>query len=407
MGRTPLRAFTAFAAVCALSVAGCGGSDDDNAGSGGSGASSNGELSATVGVIGPKTGPAPQFYETNTVGAQLAAADAEKQYGVKIKLVNADDQGTPEGASRAVQEQLNGGNVDALLASPQSGQALQTADVLQRSRIPWFINAQSPQIINYKIKPNWAFRTAYNSSELSDVLGPFVFSGNAKVGLVHSADGFGQSEAEALQATAKKQGKTLAAVEPLQPGASDYTAAVRRLKQAGVTRVYMSITSGSDTATVTKAMVQEDFEPDFKITNATILADFGELARPAQWKNLVFIDPRDLVDGAAKSLNADFKAKTGKEPPLPTNVYTSYMAINAYAQAVKAAGSTDKAAVRDALEKLPSIDVRGDKIANPFTADSHDAYHAATPKDWFIFGFDDKGEITKRGTVAEEIESGS
>lgn len=386
-------------AIAAMALTACGGGGDDAERS-----SADGGPVVRIGLVGPETGPAPQFYTDLVRPAEMAVAELADEYGVTVELVTVDDQGTPDGASRAVQRVLNQENVDAIIGLPLSGSALQVAEVIQRTGRPWFTPALSPDIINADLDPNWAFRSNYNAADLATVVDSLLFADDATVGVVHSADAYGQSSADGVEAVAEANGHEVAAVEAIQPGTTDFSAGIRRLKNAGVDSVFLAITAGADTATVMKAVVQEGLAPQRVVTNATILADFQELADPAQWENLVFVDTRDLSGENWAGVTADYEAEYGEEPIVPTNTHSVWAAVDAYLRAVAEVGDgQDYDAVRQAIEGLDEVSVRDDVFATPFSATDHELYSAEDPDAWIVFGFDEAGELESRGTLADLV----
>lgn len=386
-------ALAAALATTVVAVSACGGSSSE-------GASSDGTV--RIGIVGPETGAAPQYYTDLIRPAELAVEQLAKKYDLKVKLVPVDDQGTPDGSSRAVQKLLNEENVDAILGPPLSGNALQVADVIQRTGRPWLTPAIAPEIMDESLSPNWLFRTNYNSADLSEVVASLLFAGDATVGVVHSADAYGQSGVDSVKAEAKRLGKKVAAVEAIQPGATDFSAGISRLKAAGVDSVFLAITAGADTSTVTKAIAQQGLKPKRVVTNATIMADFAELADPNQWENLVFVDPRDLVGDNLATIAKDYKAKFKADPILPTNIYSVMAAIDAYLAGVAEAGdASDYDAVRKAMEGVASVSVGSDTIEKPFAEGDHELYEAEDPSAWNVFGFNDKGALEMRGNLEQ------
>lgn len=399
-----LRTALSVVAASCLVLTACGG-DDDSAAT--DDPSAGGRPTAKIGVVGPETGPAPQFWTDAIRPVELAAEALGEKYGVDVEIVEADDKGTPEGASQAMQQLLNSDKVDVVFGPPQSGNALQVAEVVQRTGRPWFLAAQAPALINKDASPNWAFRTNYASNHLASIVGELLFQNDQKVGVVHSADAFGQTGLEAVQAYAKAEGVKVSAVEAIQPGSTDFAASIRRLKDADVDVVFMGITAGADTATVTRAMLQEDFKPKLKVTNATILADFGKLAEPGQWENLVFIDSRHLITGAMAEITADYKAKYNADPILPTNVYSIFAGMDSYLRAVAEVGDASKyEEVRKAIESLDEVSVKTETFANPYGPGDHELYDAEDPSKWYVYGFDAQGKLLEKASVADCISSG-
>lgn len=387
-------------ATLAIAVAGC--LTLTACGSGGESGSSEGGRTVRIGVVGPETGAAPQFWTDAIRPVEMAAETLGEKYGLDVTIVKADDKGTPEGASQAVQKLLNTEDVDAVFGPAQSGPALQVAEVIQRTGRPWFLAAQSPQLINPQAEPNWAFRTNYASDDLATVVGDLLYAGGNTVGVVHSADAYGQTSLEAVESYAEAKGVKVAAVEAIQPGTTDFAPSIRRLKDADVDVVFMGITAGADTATVTRAMLQENFAPKLKVTNATILADFEELAQPEQWENLVFLDTRHLTTGAMTKITADYKERYGEDPILPTNVFSITAGMDAYLRAVAEVGdASDHEGVRTAIESLEQVSVHDETFDKPFAAGDHELYGPEDPSQWFVYGFDKAGELTEKASVAD------
>lgn len=393
-----MKRLTVALAATALALAGC-----SSAGDGGDREAGT----VKIGLVGPETGGVPQYYTDLIRPVELAVEQLAEKYDLEVEIVSVDDQATPDGASGAVQQLLNDDDVDAIFGPPLSGNALQVADVIQRTGRPWFIPAISPEVMNEDLDPNWAFRTNYNSADLSQVVAELLFADEATVGVVHSADAYGQSGLDSINAEAEELGEEVAAEVAIQPGTTDFSSGIAELKDAGVDTVFLAITAGADTSTVTKAIVQEELAPDLVVTNATILADFATLADPEQWENLVFVDSRDLTGENLATMSEQYEEEFGEPPLIPTNVHTVMAAVDAYLQAVKEAGDArDFDAVREALESLDSISVGDDVYEQPFAEGDHELYEADDAASWYVFGFAGDGSLENRGDLASCIDAG-
>ena len=372
--------------------------------------SASGSGDATIGVIGPRTGPAPQFYEDTKRGIELATPVIEKRYGLKLNFTYEDDAGSPEGASRAVQKLLNEDDVDAIFGPPTSAPALQIADVIARSKRPYFlVSAGNPALVPTAGEKNYAFRTQWSGAVLNDVNSQVVFSKidgkDPVVGIAYAADAFGQAAVEQYEELGKKHGVDVVG-ESMQSGATDFTAGAKRLRDAGVNSMFFNFTSGSDIATVTRDMKVVGFDPVRKTTTSNVLANYRELSEPDEWEGLKFVEREDLNSPAFQRILDDYRAAYGEEPQLPTVVFNVYSALDAYGQGLKVGGS-DREAVRDAIEAVPSVEVEGQKYQKPFAPGDGEFYDDDITK-WHVLGFDDtaKGNIVTDGTVAQCIERG-
>src|SRR5690606_19060215 len=201
----------AVAAAAALALSACGGGGDDGA----SGtADEDGVITVKLGVVGPKTGPASLYYKYMDQTFETFADDFEEKYNVRFDIVSEDDQASPEETARAVSRLINERGVHALMGPPLSGNSLQVADVVQKSQLPWLLpGPNADEIINYDVQPNWAFMTNFTNQQIMAILGERLWSDGQKVGIVYSADGFGQSNLEHLKSWAEANGQQLTAEE--------------------------------------------------------------------------------------------------------------------------------------------------------------------------------------------------
>lgn len=393
------------AAVALFSLTACGGADDSSATGK---ADADGIITVKLGVVGPKTGPASLYYRYMDQDLATFSDDFEEKYGVRFEVIGEDDKASPEETARAVSTLINDEGVHAILGPPLSGNALQVAETVQRSKVPWLLaGPNADEIINYEQQPNWAFQTNFTNQQIMEVLGQRLFADGAKVGIVFSADGFGQSNVDQLKAWADKNDHELTVEETIQPGAADANAIVQRLKSSGVESVFMGITQGADTATVTRAIDQAGYKPATIMTTGTILTNYKDLAEPEQWANIQIVDPRNFLDGGDKEVLDAVREATGEEPAIPTNNISTYAMLDIYAQAVKEVGdANDKEAVRQAMEDIETVHV-GESltIESPFAADDHKLY-TDDLSTWFTYGFDKDFNLVLKGTAQECLDKG-
>lgn len=392
----------AVAAASALALSACGGADADGATGT---ADQDGTITVKLGVVGPKSGPASLYYKYMDQSFETFADDFEEKYDVRFDVVSEDDQASPEETARAVSRLINEEGVHALMGPPLSGNSLQVADVVQKSQLPWLLpGPNADEIINYDIQPNWGFMTNFTNQQIMAILGERLWADGQKVGIVYSADGFGQSNLEHLSSWAKENGHELTAEETIQPGASDANAIIKRFQDAGVDSVFMGITQGADTATVTRAIEQAGYEPKTIMTTGTILTNYKDVAEPSQWEDIQIVDPRNFLEGGDAWVLDQVREATGEEPAIPTNNISTYAILDIYAQAVKEVGdATDREAVRQAIEDIETVHIGDLTIDNPFSPDDHVLYDD-NPENWFTYGFDKDFNLELLGTAAECLE---
>jgi branched-chain amino acid transport system substrate-binding protein len=106
---------------------------------GGSGANNAGGDTIKVGVYGDLTGQTSSFGQSTKNGIELAVEEINAAGGVggkKIQLVIEDDQGRPEQAKTVVSKLINQDKVQAVLGEVASTNSLAAAPVAQEAKIP-------------------------------------------------------------------------------------------------------------------------------------------------------------------------------------------------------------------------------------------------------------------------------
>jgi branched-chain amino acid transport system substrate-binding protein len=106
---------------------------------GGNGSTSGGGDTIKVGVYGDLTGQTSSFGQSTKNGIELAVEEINKAGGVngkQIQLVVEDDQGRPEQAKTVVSKLINQDKVVAVLGEVASTNSLAAAPVAQEAKIP-------------------------------------------------------------------------------------------------------------------------------------------------------------------------------------------------------------------------------------------------------------------------------
>jgi branched-chain amino acid transport system substrate-binding protein len=115
-----------LATAGALALAGCGSSSSGGNGLSGSGDTNSGTKTYDIGFEGPLSGANAQLGINEKYGAQLAIdqANADSSLGFKLKLVPADDQGSPAKAPAAATQLIQDPNMLGEIGPSFSGASL-------------------------------------------------------------------------------------------------------------------------------------------------------------------------------------------------------------------------------------------------------------------------------------------
>ncbi len=123
MRTRPLAKLAAVGVIGAMALTGCGSSKDDDGGGLKGGGSKDSGATYTVAFQGPLSGDNQQLGINEVNGVQLAIEEANKDdsLGFKVKLLKADDGGTPEKAPAAAAQVLQDSSVMGVVGPSFSG----------------------------------------------------------------------------------------------------------------------------------------------------------------------------------------------------------------------------------------------------------------------------------------------
>ncbi|MGH6945926.1 MAG: branched-chain amino acid ABC transporter substrate-binding protein, partial [Kiloniellales bacterium] len=154
-------------------------------------------------------------------------------------------------------------------------------------------------------------------------------------------------------------------------GEKDYSAIVSKMKAAGIDVVYIG-GYHTEAGLIIRQAHQQGFEPQLISGDALVTDEYWKITGPAGEGTLMTFSPDPRKNDVAKPVVEKFRAD-GYEPEGYT-LYT-YGTVQAWAQAVEKAGSTDLEKVAEALHKNKFQTVLGE------------------------IGFDDTGDVTAPGYV--------
>jgi len=327
-----------------------------------------------ISTVGPMTGQYASFGEQMKRGAEQAVKDINAAGGVlgqKIKLVVGDDACDPKQAV-AVAKKLVSQKVVFVAGHFCSGSSIPASKVYTAGRILQISPASTNPKLTDEGGPN-VFRVCGRDDQQGVVAGGFLAKKYAgkKVAFLHDKTAYGKGLMDATLANYKKAGGKAAMIEAYTAGEKDYTALVSKMKAAGVEVFYLG-GYHTEGALMIRQAHEMGYKPQLVSGDALVTDEFWKIAGKAGEGVLMTFSPDPRKNPSAAPVVAKFKAQ--KYEPEGYTLYT-YGAIQAWAQAVKKAGSTDLAKVVGVLRTTKFDTVLG-KI-----------------------GFDKKGDVTAPGYV--------
>jgi len=335
-----------------------------------------------IATAGPMTGQYASFGAQMKAGAEQAVEDINAAGGVlgeKLALSVGDDACDPKQAV-AVANQMAGKGVVFMAGHFCSGSSIPASAVYAEEGLVQISPASTNPKFTDERPGDGVFRVCGRDDQQGLVAGEYLAKnfGDKNIAILHDKTAYGKGLADETRKFMNAAGKKEAMYEAYTAGEKDYTAIVSKLKQAGIDVLYVG---GYHTEAGLMARQMRDQGMDTLLVSgdALVTDEYWSITGPAGQGTLMTFSPDPRKNPEAAPVVEKFRAK-GIEPEGYT-LYT-YAAVQAWAQAVETAGSTDFDAVVKALNEGTFKTVIGD------------------------LSFDDKGDVTLPGYVFYEWKDG-
>ena len=337
----------------------------------------------TIATIGPMTGQYASFGQQMKAGAEQAVADINAAGGVngkKIKLLVEDDACDPKQAVAAAGK-LAAAKVALVAGHFCSGSSIPASKVYAEEGIVQISPASTnPKLTDERAGPN-VFRVCGRDDQQGQVAGEFLAKAYAgkKIAILHDKTAYGKGLADETRKYMNQAGLKETMYEAYTAGEKDYTALVSKMKKEGIDVAYVG-GYHTEAGLIVRQMRDQGMKTQLVSGDALVTQEYWQVTGDAGEGTLMTFSPDPRKNPAAKDIVATFRGK--KIEPEGYVLYT-YAAIQTWAQAVEAAGSTDFDAVRQALNGGKFDTVLGE------------------------LSFDDKGDVSLPGYVFYEWKNGS
>lgn len=312
-----------------------------------------------IGAVLSVTGPAAYLGDPELKTLQLYVETLNKNGGVlgrPLELVHYDDGSESGKANGFAKRLIENDKVDLIIGGTTSGATMAIAPLVDRAQVPFISLAGAVVIVEPTKK--WMFKTPHTDRMAAErVFDDMKKAGLTKVALLSENSGFGQSGRKEAQAVASKYGITLVADETYGPKDTDMTAQLTKIKGASGVQAVFVFGLGQGPAVVTKNYSQLGIKLPLYQSHGVASGEYIRLAGAAAEgvrlpspalpiaDKLPANDPqKKVVSDYAKSFTERWKSE-----PSTFGGY-AYDGLMLAADAIRRAGSTDKAKVRDALE---------------------------------------------------------
>ena len=278
--------------------------------------------------------------------------------GRKLQLVAYDSAGDAEKARTFAKRLIEQDKVDVIVGGSTTGETMAVVPLVEAAQIP-FISLAGAVVIIEPVK-KWVFKTPHTDRMACEKVFVDLQSRKlAKVALISGAGGFDKSmRAECLKVAAKHRIEVVAD-ETYGAGDTDMTAQLTKIKNTPGVQAVLNPGFGQGPAIVTKNYRQIGITVPFYQSHGVASKEFIKLAGAAAEgvrlpaaallvaDDLPASDPqRSVVVSYKHEYESRFKSEVS------TFGGHAYDGLMLAVEAMKKAGGTDKAKVRDALEGI-------------------------------------------------------
>jgi branched-chain amino acid transport system substrate-binding protein len=312
-----------------------------------------------VGSVLSVTGPAAFLGDPELKTLQLYVEDINKKGGVlgrQLQLVHYDDGSDANKANGFAKRLLDDDKVDILIGGTTTGSTMSMVPLAEKSGTP-FISLAGAVVIIEPVK-KFVFKTPHTDRMAAEkVFEDMKKRGISKVALLSETSGFGQSGKKETEAVAAKYGVTLVANETYGPKDTDMSPQLTKIKNtAGVQAVFV-FGLGQGPAIVTKNYKQLGITLPLYQSHGVASDEFLKLAGPAA-EGVRLPSPAQLIGDKLPAGDPQKPVVTAYDKAYKERYKQDVSTFGGYAydglmlavDAIKRAGSTDKAKVRDAIE---------------------------------------------------------
>ncbi len=311
------------------------------------------------GLVVPLSGPVAVFGVPEKQAVDLMTEEVNGKGGIlgrKLEIVAYDDQAQSEKTANFTTRLIENDNVDVILGPSTTGTTMAAIPIAQDAGVP--LMALSGGLPITEPVKKWVFRFSLSDREACRFILDYVKDhGGSQIALISDTGAYGKSMQGNCTAEAKKRGMTIVAEESYGPQDADMTAQLTKIKNTPGVQAVINCGFAQGPAIVARNYRSLGIAVPLFESTSVASKDFITLAGPAA-EGVYLSAPPDILADILP--NSDPQAATikGFDARLEARFHSpmSAFAGNAYdgfwmaAKAIEAAGTTDKAKVRDAIE---------------------------------------------------------
>jgi len=324
-----------------------------------------------IGSVLSVTGPAAFLGDPELKTLQLYVENINKAGGVlgrQLQLVHYDDGSDAGKANGFAKRLIDDDKVDIIVGGTTTGSTMSMVPLVEKAEMP-FISLAGAVVIVEPVK-KWVFKTPHTDRMAAEkVFEDMKKRGLTKVALLSDTSGFGASGKKETEALAPKAGITLVASETYGPKDTDMTPQLTKIRNVPGVQAIFVFGFGQGGAVVNKSYKQLGITLPLYHAHGVASEEFIKISGPAAEglrlpaaallvvEKLAANDPqKPVVTAYRKAYNDRYKEDVS------TFGGHAYDGLMLAVDAMKRAGGTDKAKVRDAIEATKGYVGTGGKV---------------------------------------------
>jgi branched-chain amino acid transport system substrate-binding protein len=338
-------------------------------------------------------------------GAQVAVNEINAAGGVlgrKLEVIERDNRAVPARSLNNLRELAADPDVVAVMCARYSPVVVELLPEIHRLKMlmldPW---AAADAITDNDFSPNYVFRLSLRDSwALQVMMRHALKQGHRKVGILLPNTEWGRSSLKAAEETAAKDTKQdIVASQGYNWGDPSMIERYQTLRKAGAQAVIF-VANDKEAVILVKEMAnlpaaqRLPLVAHWGLTGGQFFEQAGEALKAVDLAVVQTYSFIGKTDAKTKSVLTGLKAVTGSADPRkvvsPVGVAHAYDLVHLLALAIKKANTTERSAVRQALENLGPYKGLVRSLDKPFTARRHDALSI---NEVFMARFADDGAI--------------
>jgi ABC-type branched-subunit amino acid transport system substrate-binding protein len=325
------------------------------------------EGTATIGVLGPESGPLSTLWESYEANIQLAVDQMNGDGNFvhdgggldvggttrEVEYIAYDTESKPNVGVSAAERLVEQDGVPAVLGAMSSTTTLAIMDITEDLEVPQITSVSVNEKITGSEGHRWMFRNKDTDSMRAQFISDAIANdiGFDSVGMIGPNDDFGVGRMEAFASALADRGVETTAQQAFNPDQQSFLSELEQIRADDPDAVYLVVNDPTSAEVLVPQARQVGFE-EIVATNPAGTADMPDkVGDPLEGAYIEITFPNEASGAAdhvtdwATSLS---EATDGEIPPDYIGAPT-YDAVNLLGDALVRAGSTERPAVRDAV----------------------------------------------------------